>query len=585
MVPPLSAFNTGVAKLSRALRLKIQFKNKVRSENKIFVPNPEFQPDVPPHDHVCESFIRLVHRDISKAHFDHNFHHKFYGINYRPSHLSSLMELASRTDLVITKTDKNLGAGIFDFKEYHEKCLKMLQDPKTYLKIPLDQARHIAASFMRQVDETLSDFGHDRDKIAEFVHQSFCSITELKIPEWYLLPKIHKEPWSGRPICPQHSYVSKSTSKYLAIELNDVLPLLDTVLLDSNALVEQLESSTFPQDAQLYSADVESLYPSIDTTIGTRVVGDVLLHVAKWKPKKVAFIVQLLTLVLTTNVFTYDNCYYHQLCGTAMGTQCAPPYAQIFMFGIEVALVRSFDGLLYYRRYIDDVFFILRKSLDDFKAALQKLCSGIRFTFGGNGFNCVMLDLFIFKGSRFQDSGKLDFKIYQKVFNLYQYITFFSEHPVDLKIGFIRGELLRYALRSSEYDFYQELRETFWTRLRVRGYPASFLRPIFTNVHYSDREDLLQRKSRKRKTEEVFLLNLPFSRFAKRLKPREIIRKHWTRVASSNFAGLFPRRPCVVFSKGRNVFDIVRRCQKQMRKTPAGDDCSVLSRSPQGRVG
>lgn len=75
------------------------------------------------------------------------------------------------------------------------------------------------------------------------------------------------------------------------------------------------------------------------------------------------------------------------------------------------------------------------------KDELQGLCDGIHFTFGEPcGNECVMMDLVVYKGERFRTDGR---------FSKGYHITFFSEHPPELKRAFIRGELLRYATRSS----------------------------------------------------------------------------------------------------------------------------------------
>jgi hypothetical protein len=104
-----------------------------------------------------------------------------------------------------------------------------------------------------------------------------------------------------------------------------------------------------------------------------------------------------------------------------MGVACAPPYANIFLYGLEFAKLSSLSAVLYFRRYIDDVFaVVLADFVNDLKSLLSNLCEGISFTWTGMGSSVAMLDLFIFQGSRFFDEGRLDFKMYQKAFNAYQ---------------------------------------------------------------------------------------------------------------------------------------------------------------------
>ena len=53
---------------------------------------------------------------------------------------------------------------------------------------------------------------------------------------------------------------------------------------------------------------------------------------------------------------------------------------------------------------------------------------------------------------------------------------------------------MRYARNSSSFNSFNETSEKFWKRLRVRGYPFSFLLPLFREIRYSDRKKWLYKK-------------------------------------------------------------------------------------------
>jgi hypothetical protein len=88
----------------------------------------------------------------------------------------------------------------------------------------------------------------------------------------------------------------------------------------------------------------------------------------------------------------------------------------------------------------------------------------------------------------------LDVETYQKSLNKYLYLPFCSYHPVHCKKGFITSELKRYLIRSSDARSFASLRQSFFDRLRARGYPNRFLSPLFESVRFSERESLLQRQ-------------------------------------------------------------------------------------------
>ena len=61
-----------------------------------------------------------------------------------------------------------------------------------------------------------------------------------------------------------------------------------------------------------------------------------------------------------------------------------------------------------------------------------------------------------------------------------------SFHPGSNKRAFIKGELMHYARNSSTNNSFKETGLLFWQRLRLRGYPAKFLLPIFKDISYSN---------------------------------------------------------------------------------------------------
>jgi len=65
-----------------------------------------------------------------------------------------------------------------------------------------------------------------------------------------------------------------------------------------------------------------------------------------------------LQLVMDNNIFSFENSYWIQLSGTAMGTPVACAYATISygQFENTTILTTFAQNLIYYKRYIDDIF-------------------------------------------------------------------------------------------------------------------------------------------------------------------------------------------------------------------------------------
>ena len=79
--------------------------------------------------------------------------------------------------------------------------------------------------------------------------------------------------------------------------------------------------------------DVKSLYTSIPNNEGIAPVKKKYLYLKKTIPTKI--ITTFLALILTLNNFIFNSQFYLQIKGCAMGTICAPSYANIFMSEFE----------------------------------------------------------------------------------------------------------------------------------------------------------------------------------------------------------------------------------------------------------
>ena len=89
------------------------------------------------------------------------------------------------------------------------------------------------------------------------------------------------------------------------------------------------------------------------------------------------FLVELLELVLTLNISEFDKKLFLQLIGTAMGTDAAPTYANIFMAAVDKWLegcaqfkdrddfIKNF--IIFLKRFIDDYLIFWTGTEDEFK--------------------------------------------------------------------------------------------------------------------------------------------------------------------------------------------------------------------------
>ena len=108
-------------------------------------------------------------------------------------------------------------------------------------------------------------------------------------------------------------------------------------------------------------------------------------------------LVEMLTLVLRNNNFTFDGNHYLQINGTAMGTKMATSYANIFMADLEERLLlSSLKQYLSWFRFIDDVdmkWIHSDKELDEFFEHANSIHPSIKFTHEVSKTKCLSLIL------------------------------------------------------------------------------------------------------------------------------------------------------------------------------------------------
>ena len=195
--------------------------------------------------------------------------------NLGQQHHRALAALRSNQQVVIKPADKNLGLVILDRRWYVAECRRQLADTATYQQVPASDVPLLVPGLQQRLAATvwrhaLALPGQVQRFLTATAH------THTRLPSFYLLPKIHKLPQvtpqhlpllRGRPIVAAHSWITTPTSQWLAQVLNAACAQAHPhVLPDSRALIVQLESTHVASGSILVTFDVESMYPSIDTS-------------------------------------------------------------------------------------------------------------------------------------------------------------------------------------------------------------------------------------------------------------------------------------------------------------------------------
>ena len=248
-------------------------------------------------------------------------------------------------------------------------------------------------------------------------------------------------------------------------------------------MINDLSHFLLPKEAKLFTADTVSMYTNIDTDLGINSINSFLHANKDYLPQgfPTQLFLEILKIVMQNNIFSFGETYWLQKTGTAMGTPSACAYAMLSYGHYEnESIFTNFQGnLLYYRRYIDDVFGIWspngnnpEQKWEKFKDQLNKWGT-LRWKIEEPSDHATFLDLNI----EIKDS-RIAFSTFQKPLNLYLYLPPLSAHPFSCLKGLIKGEMKRYWLQNDTKGF-ETLITRFIERLHERGHSIEQLSPLF----------------------------------------------------------------------------------------------------------
>lgn len=408
--------------------------------------------------------------------------------NLKSEEIHALEELKKAKHVVIKPADKGSAVVIMDREQYILEAHRQLDDKKYYKKLE----KPIFMETIPLVHEILLKL-----KKKKFINarQLLYLKGELQPRErrFYILPKIHKNPetWTvpyeipkGRPIVSDCGSETYQTTELLDFFLNPLSTKHPSYVKDTYHFVNLVKKIDAPSKFYFFSMDVASLYTNIDIEAGIAAVKKIFARYPD--PKRPdEELIQLLDINLKRNDFIFDKNYYLQVKGTAMGKRFAPAYANIFMSIWEEEVFLKCDKKpLYYLRYLDDIWGIWEGSIEEFNRFLFILNShdpSIQLESEIHAESIDFLDTTVYKGREFDQTHKLDIKVFFKKTDLHALLFKSSFHPKHTFGGLVKSQLIRFHRICTKRQDFMEAVKILFNSLKKRGYSRSFLRHCFRN--------------------------------------------------------------------------------------------------------
>ena len=407
--------------------------------------------------------------------------------NLKKEELAAINTLRNNKDIVIKPADKGGNRVILNREDYIKEGLRQLSDENHYEELN-DNPILI---YNNQIHQTLQQ-AVNLEIIDEKMKKILYNKTP-RIPNFYMLPKIHKAGTPGRPIVNGIGSITEKISAYE--EIRHLVPRIPSYLKDTTHLINILLGKKLAPTDILVTIDVKSLYTNIPHNEGIQALNR-MMEETDLHPMKKLFICRLTKIVLTKNYFEFNNKLYRQTQGTAMGTRMAPTYANIFMKYIELQLIETSPRKPeMWLRFIDDILMIWnhgKEALEQFKELANNIHPTIKFSFDSNENEVAFLDTIIYRG---KDNLILT-RLYHKPTDNKQYIHFNSAHPWRQKRSIPYGLLIRCKRIYSEETYFIKESKTIIQQLTLRNYPKNLLQESLDKVNNMNRTQLLRQNQR-----------------------------------------------------------------------------------------
>ena len=191
--------------------------------------------------------------------------------NLAQPQINCLQTLKNSSELIVWRSDKNLGPAITERQTYAELALRdHLGDGTTYERLEKQRAEGRLRGALELFDEWINKykpileqrdirFLREKTKLTD-INGNYC------FPQFYITAKVHKTPLKTRPIISCSGSLFEGFGRWLDNKLQPFGRKCKSFISSSTDLLEKLQKlPKLPPTARLFTCDAVSMYTNILT--------------------------------------------------------------------------------------------------------------------------------------------------------------------------------------------------------------------------------------------------------------------------------------------------------------------------------
>ena len=370
---------------------------------------------------------------------------------------------------------------IMDRQDYINKANHLLNQ-STYKSITKDPTNSIKNKLINILKRVKTKTGLDSN-----TYKSMYP-TGCVPPKFYGLPKIHKPDTPLRPIVSSCGSVTYGVAKELAKILKPLVGKSPHHITSTQDFVEQARQIKLEPGECLSSYDVSALFTSVPIDPALNIIKDLLDKDTTLKERtvmEVGDIILLLEFCLKNTYFSFQDQFYEQVEGAAMGSPVSPIVANLYMEYLEQKALSTAPK--FWCRYVDDTFVIHKEgNKQGFLQHINSVDPAIRFTVEDNkeDGSIPFLDTIV----KPEVDGSLSITVYRKPTQTDQYLQWDSHHHLSAKFSVIQTLSHRASTMCSNPELLQKEKEHLRKALTNCKYPKWALDKVEKRLNRSSRQ-------------------------------------------------------------------------------------------------
>ena len=310
-------------------------------------------------------------------------------------------------------------------------------------------------------------------------------------PKLYGLLKIHKLDTQLRPIVSSCESVTYGVAKELAKILKPLVGKSHHHISSTQDFVEQVRHITLVPGECLSSYDVSALFTLVPIDSALKIIKDLLEKDPTLKDRTVMGvndIILLLEFCLKNTYLSFQDQFFEQVEGAAMGFPVSPIVANLYMEHLEQkALSTAPHPPRFWCRYVDDTFVIHKEvNKKDFLQHINSVDPAIKCTVEDNkdDGSIPFLDTIV----KPEENGSLSITVYRKPTHTDQYLQWDRHHNLSVKFSVINTLSHRAKTVGSNPELLKQEKKHLRKALTQCKYPKWALHKVEKRLNRSSSE-------------------------------------------------------------------------------------------------